>query len=1774
MGGINPDEGVVAFSRLLHWDFPRIIVNEKDLLVEIREFTKNKENWDNGDNKEEKSGDSDTSSLKMYQRPQLSTKYVAPQNQLEEQVAGVWARFFGYEEVGVEDNFFELGGDSLKATMLVSIIHKELDLKVPLTRVFNSPTIRELLQDDQEVTHESFTAIARVEQKEYYPLASAQKRLYFLDQFENIGSSYNVPAFYSIYGKLDKVRLEKAFKDLIQRHETFRTSFIQVDSIPYQRVYDSVEFAIEDVTVTSPEDKEEVKKAVYAFIRPFDLSKAPLLRVGLITLGESEYILLYDMHHIISDGSSVNILIEDFLSLYAGANLVELGIQYKDFCAWQNDYIQMGKIRDQELFWTGEFDDNVPALNLPGDFPRPDIQSYRGDEYHFAIESSQTSQLNSLAAEEKATLFVVLLAVFDVLLFKLSGQEDIVVGTPIAGRRHADLDRIIGMFVNTLALRSFPSGDKTFREFLREVKDKTFQAFENQDYQFEELVEKIKLTRDTSRNPLFDVKFVLQNMEAATLDEELKGDVDFKVSKFGFDIKTSKFDISMDAVEAKEKLFFFIEYSTSLFKRTTIQRFMAYFEKIIDGILQNPDGKLKDIDMITREEKEQILGEFNDTAAPFPEDKTIHDMFAEQVQRTPGKTAVVYEDSYLSYTGLDQISNRVANYLALGRGVLPEQRVAVLMERCDMLIPAVFGTLKAGCAYLPIDPSLPEERIKNMIIDAQVGVILSQEKFIRTLNRLQWECPDLHSFMCLDSRDVYGAEESEKSGLMDSKLWEYVGETATDEITGGGWLTSYTGLPFTKEEMDEYGENILQKLQPLLKKDMRVLEIGCASGITMFRVAPQVSGYHGIDISDVIIKKNRQRAEQEGHENVSLACMAAHEIDSLAPGSFDLVIINSVIHCFHGHNYLRDVLEKVYNLLDRKGLIFLGDLMDQELKQNLIDDMAGFKRENQGKNYKTKTDWSTELFVSRTFLEDLAVQKPQIYKIQYSNKIYTIENELTRYRYDALLEVDKGIDDASGKTRLKYQHDLGELEKYSFDKEFAPTKPGNLAYVIYTSGSTGVPKGVMIEHRAVINRLNWMQRMYPIGVEDMILQKTPIVFDVSVWELFWWSFQGATLTLLAPGGEKSPEAIARKINDNGVTTMHFVPSMLNAFLDYLESSVEFDGLPGLKQVFASGEALGTNQAERFNRLLFDSHGTRLINLYGPTEAAVDVSYFTASPLGEWATVPIGKPVENTRLLILDEALHLKPIGMPGELHIGGVQLARGYLKREELTREKFIDDPFNPGERLYKTGDLVRWLDDGNIEFIGRIDQQVKIRGFRIELGEIENRLLAHEDIKDVVIVAAGGNEESKEDRYLAAYFTSPGKPEIPVLREFLSQTLPSYMVPTYFMQLEEIPLSNNGKVNFKLLPDPRKKLSAAVEKEKRTPEEEKIITIWADNLGLDAQAISINDNFFELGGNSLNILRVKNRISTDFDLDIPISKLFLFPVLRDLAANVYEQTVLGKLECMVKLNNGHNEKNIFILHPLHGMVFQYKELAGLLEDSFNVYGIQHRGLVKKSWMPDNFDLMVADYVQQILQVQKEGPFIIMGFCFGDILAYHVVKLLEHMGLEVELLIMCDEAEFYKLSLLLTRRLKDRIDSIELALKNAVTFFKKNKSIPRALRSYGELVKQVQEKEEEGAKDVLPEEIGQQRLKVKLNIREVVQKHFRGSLSKSLTGIIHAPIVNIDAKESRYITGSPSMNQLTYSTYTVEETTGGHDSMFEIPHVERVAQLVKKYACPKTGEKK
>ena len=1234
-------------------------------------------------------------------------EYEAPGNAIEEKLAEIWREILGVDRIGVKDSFFQLGGHSLKAIMLVSRIHREFNVEIPLREIFSRQSIKNLAEYIRETESSIYSSIGKAEEKEYYPASSAQKRLYVLEQMEGPSTVYNIPGIMTAEGRLDREKLEHAFGQLAARHEILRTSFEVIEGEPVQRVHKETGFDIEYMECSEGDADGIVK----GFIRPFDLGKAPLMRVGLLKIREDRHILMMDMHHIISDGTSLGIIIREFASLYDGRGLPELRIQYKDFSEWQNNLLNSGEIKKQGEYWFDVFSKEIPVLDMPADYPRPGMQSFEGDSITFGADRELTDKIRELSSNMGVTLYMTLLGAYNIMLAKYSGQEDIVVGSPIAGRPHADLENIMGMFVNTLAMRNFPQGSKTVEEFLKEVKETSLRAYENQDYQFEELVERLEIKRDLSRNPLFDVMFALQNEEMGQL--EIPG---LRLSPFRAENRISRLDMTMNASEEGEGIAFVLEYCSKLFKKETMERLSGHYINILREMAGKPGMKISEINMMSEEERRRILYDFNDTAAEYPKGSTIHELLEEQAEKAPESIALVFEDKQLTYRQLNERSNQLARVLR-NKGVVPGAIVGIMAERSLEMIAGIFGILKAGGAYLPIDPEYPQDRIIYMLEDSGTKILLIKGKRQQKL-----------------------AFDGETVDLGDDELYR---------------------------------------------------------------------------------------------------C-----------GSFELNVINT---------------------------------------------------------------------------------------------------------------------------------------------------PDDLAYVIYTSGSTGKPKGVMIRHISVNNLIKGIADKIEFLPGKTILCITTISFDIFVLETLMPLAIGMKVIIAGDNCRNDPKLVLDLIKENNIDMLQMTPLRMSMLIKGKDSGdLPFDNL---KEIMIGGEAFSESLLNQVRKVT----NARIYNMYGPTETTV---WSAVNELTRACKVTIGKPIANTHMYILDENKQPVPIGAAGEIYISGAGLARGYLNRPELNSERFVDNIFEPGERMYRTGDIARWQPDGNIEFLGRVDHQVKIRGFRIELGEIEAQLLSHEDIKEAIVTAKeGGNE----DKYLCAYITAEKDITISGIREYLLKELPDYMIPSYFIRLEHIPLTPNGKIDRKALPEPDGSIKTGIKYEApANATEEKLVEIWQEILGIDG--IGINDNFFELGGHSLKALSLLSKISETFNTKLFIAEILNNSTVKMIAkrlessAQRLSENVLGSSEAI--LLNNKAPKNIFAYPPLGGYALAFKNMAGHI-DSHSLYGL-------------NFieeEDRIEKYVELITGIQKEGPYILLGYSAGGNLAFEVARGLISRGGIVSDLIIIDSYRKTKISM-------------------------------------------------------------------------------------------------------------------------------------------------------------
>ncbi len=1094
-----------------------------------------------------------------------------------------------------------------------------------------------------------------------FPASFAQQRLWFLDQLDPGSPLYIIPSGIRLHGDFSAKALEWALNEVIRRHEVLRTTFESEDGGAVQIIAPKLSLKIEirRFQISSDEQKEKIiqEAALEETCRPFDLKNGPLLRMILLELDAQDRVLLLPMHHIISDNWSTGVFIHEMLAFYQTFTsnksfpLPELTIQYADFSVWQRNWLQGAELERQVSFWKTKLAGCSGVLELVTDKPRPAVQSNKGAFLLFAIPHDISIALKQLGRSEDATLFQVLMAAFQVLLYRYSGQNDINVGTPIANRNRAEIETLIGFFINTLVIRGDLSGNPTFRQLLGQIKEFTLEAYAHQDLPFEILVDELKLQRDMSHTALFQTMLVLNNAPVEAL--ELPGLV---IEPLNIDNGTTKFDLVMNVIEEKDGLKGKFEYNIDLFETESIERFINHFKTLLVEIIKAPESRIDDLSFLHEMEMQKLLTEWQSGYTMNVTGKCIHHAFEEQVKHSPNAVAVRSEEKQYTYRELNERANRLARFLKRS-GLKSETAAAVFCERSIEVVTAILAIFKAGGVYVPLDPAYPRERVEFILRDAAVSVVLTQKK-------LQKYLPTL-----------------------DNKNNDVPTESSPDSLA-----------------------------------------------------------------------------------NPKTICLDA--------------------------------------------------------------------------------DW-----------------------------------------------------------HLITQESTGNPQAEIF--------PENLAYIIYTSGSTGIPKGVQIEHGVALNHLLGAAGHFGYTPDDRVLNFAAFNFDASLEQILAPLLCGAQLVVR---GENiwPPSDFHNMVKKYGLTVINpptvYWQQLAQEWFDHPELIPQNQ----LKLAIAGGDTMTPDALKNWQNTSLKS--VRLLNAYGPTETTITAATFDVpadfSAKGN-RRLPIGRALKNRRIYILDKKGRPAPIGIPGELHLGGAGIARGYLNRPDLTAERFIPDVFsnNDGDRLYRSGDLARWLPDGTIDFLGRVDQQVKIRGFRIELGEVENALREHPDIREVVVVlreikisrgTAGVEKEHKSvqtslnesakqedmkllriEKRLVAYLVSRGeeKPDLQSLRAFLKDKLPDYMIPPVMVFLDEMPLMPNGKINRRMLPElemNRDELRTAYVAP-RGPVEEKIADIVADVLGLEK--VGIKDNFFELGGHSMLAMQVITRVRDIFQVDIPLRSLFESPTVEGLAS-------------------------------------------------------------------------------------------------------------------------------------------------------------------------------------------------------------------------------------------------------------------------------------------------
>ncbi|NIL16888.1 non-ribosomal peptide synthetase [Pseudomonas sp. AN3A02] len=1155
----------------------------------------------------------------------------ALQSKLQSQIAAIWCEQLQVTQVAADDHFFLLGGNSISATQVVARLRETLGLELNLRLLFEAPTLAAFatsvaqLQQDGGVAQGAIHALSR---QEDLPQSLAQNRLWITWQLDPQSSAYTIPGALRLRGELDEDAVRASFQQLIQRHESLRTRFFERDGQGFQRVDAKADFDLQVIDLSDLPAAEREARANQ--IREdeartqFDLEKGPLLWVTLVRLDDEDHQLLVTMHHIIADGWSLNVLIDEFSRLYAAASqgqtleLPALALQYADYGSWQRQWLAEGEGQRQLAYWKAQLGDEHPTLSLATDHPRSAQHIRSASRHSVRVNTSLSEAIRKTAQAHESTPFMLLLAAFQSLLYRYSGQRDIRIGVPNANRPRQETQGLIGFFINTLVLRAELDARLPFADLLTATRTAALGAQAHQDLPFEQLLEAFPQAREQG---LFQVMFNHQQRDLSAL-RRLPG---LLADELAWHSREAKFDLQLHTEEDRNgRLSLSFDYADELFDAATIERLAEHFINLLQAICEQPQQAIGDLKLLHADEHTQ---QRQWSAAPCtPAQSWLPEQLNQQVSE---RTALVWQDGSLTFAQLHTQANRLAHYLR-DKGVGPDVCVAIAAERSPQLLIGLLAIIKAGGAYVPLDPDYPAERLAYMLKDSGVQLLLTQTSLLEQLPTAEGVCV-----------------------------------IAMDSLKLESWPTHAPGL----------------------------------------------------------------------HLN--------------------------------------------------------GD---------------------------------------------------------------------------------------------------------------------NLAYVIYTSGSTGQPKGVGNTHAALAERLQWMQATYQLDETDVLMQKAPISFDVSVWECFWPLITGCRLVLAGPGEHRDPHRIAQLVQEHGVTTLHFVPPLLQLFVDEPLAAE----CTSLRRLFSGGEAL---PAELRNRVLAQLPAVQLHNRYGPTETAINVTHWQCQA-EDGERSPIGRPLGNVICRVLDDQFNPLPAGVPGELCIGGIGLARGYLGRAGLTAERFVADPLGEaGARLYRTGDRVRWSADGALEYLGRLDQQVKLRGFRVEPEEIEARLLALDGIAQAVVLV----RETAAGAQLIGYYTANEPLDEQDVKTALAAELPEYMVPAQLMRLDAMPLSPSGKLDRRALPEPVWQVREHVEPE--TPLEQQIAAIWREVLALPR--IGLRDDFFALGGHSLLATQIISRTRQACDVELPLRTLFEASELGAFAEQVRliqasgqrnQQLAIGKVDRSQPVPLSYSQQRMWFL--------------------------------------------------------------------------------------------------------------------------------------------------------------------------------------------------------------------------------------------------------------------
>jgi natural product biosynthesis luciferase-like monooxygenase protein len=1429
-----------------------------------------------------------------------------------------------------------------------------------------TPTLRAELAEGKD---EIIALLA--EQSKYSVLSFSQQRLWFLTQLEPGSVAYNMPGVYRLEGPLDLFALERSINQVVTRHEILRTTFMEIEGQPFQVVMPGLKLELPVVDLrglTEIEREAEARRiAVCQTEQPFDLAVGPLLRFLLVRLGDEAHLLLRTAHHIIVDGWSSVVLIKELTTAYQAlleqkpAQLPLLPLQYANYAVLQREWLQGQALEEHLSYWKKQLAHLPPVLELSTDRPRPPLQSFRGTHQSFRLDQSLSRELKALSQREGVTMFMLLMAAYQTLLSRYTHQEDIAVGSPVANRSRAEVGNLIGFFVNTLVLRADLSGDPTFSDLLGRVREVALGAYAHQELPFEMLVEHLQTERNLSRSPLFQVMFALQNFPFGKLALP-----DLTLSMVETETISSKFDLTLSMFESGDGLLGWMEYNTDLFDAVTIKRMLEHFRRLLRGIVADPHRRLSELPLMTEAERRELLVDWNETRAPYPQDSCLHQLFAAQVERSPDAPAVIYKNERLTYRQLDGRAARLAARLR-SLGVGPDVTVALCVERSQEMLIGMLGVLKAGGAYVPVDPTIPKKRLAFIFDDARVRVLLTQEHLLGLLPEHSADVV----LLCEETLAVEGPTvELASNGVSPEHLAYLIYTSGSTGSPKGVMVTHRNAVNFFTAMNDRLGceppgtwlavtnmtfdISILELLWPLMNGFQVIIQAAPDGSLSLAGPQLQFTDRHmdfslfyfaaGEDEDSAdkyrLLLDGAKFADRHGFSAIWTPERHFHSFGGLYPSpsvvSAAVAAVTEHVRIRAGsvvlplHNPIRVAEE--WSVVDnlsrgRVGISFASgwhanDFVLQpdnyQARKNVLESGIEMVRQLwRGESLMLPDGAHNEFAVKirpKPIQPELpfwitAAGNPETFQLAGEMGANLLTHLLSQSQDELAAKINiyreawrkNGHGPGDGHVTLMVHTFVADDLNYVREKVKQPftnylrtsvdlmrNLARSLGQDLDSQDFTEEQLEMLLSH--AFNR--YFQSSALFGTPETCLRMIDQLKGIGVDEVgclidFGVDYEAVMSSLhhldvlrerSRQRDESDPQdfSLPAQISNHGVTHLQLTPSLAQMLVAQTDLK---DALADVKKLLVGGEVLPASLA----RELLAVTSAELLNMYGPTETTI---WSTAQAVNEVGhVVPIGRPIANTEIFILDRRMQPVPVGVPGELLIGGAGVARGYVNRADLTAERFIPHPFSasPGATLYRTGDLARYLPDASIEFLGRMDQQIKIRGFRIEPGEVEAVLLKHAAVREAVVVA---REESPGDVRLIAYYVAGPGDDLKTgdLRGFLRDFLPDYLVPTVFVALASLPLTPSGKLDRRALPAPaftRPALEAPYVMP-QTEAERMIAAIWQEVL--QVETVGIHDNFFDLGGHSLLVVQIHRKLQQTFERKLPLFEMFKYPTVYALA--------------------------------------------------------------------------------------------------------------------------------------------------------------------------------------------------------------------------------------------------------------------------------------------------